>query len=191
MNRQVGPSIVLSVFIVCFFAVALFRHEPKRLAADRAGKQALRDDSGPRPSTGPPRIDFRRRLTAKSTGAPPPGGPVAVSETARPREAIIVTTSELGPPTIRTAASRYETAGGQPVPVGADVDPRPHPVRAVNQPLSAFTVVERDETIADVAVRIYGSTGAADALWRSNRDLLPDKDSPLTAGTLLRTPSVR
>ncbi len=30
MNRQAGPSIVLSVLIVCFFAVALFQRDPPR-----------------------------------------------------------------------------------------------------------------------------------------------------------------
>ncbi len=30
MNRQAGPSIVISVLIVCFFAVALFPRDPKR-----------------------------------------------------------------------------------------------------------------------------------------------------------------
>jgi hypothetical protein len=52
-------------------------------------------------------------------------------------------------------------------------------------------VVEPNETIADVALRVYGTSEDADALWRANRDTLPRLDSPLSAGTLLRTPSLR
>ena len=29
----------------------------------------------------------------------------------------------------------------------------------------------------------------ADTLWRANRDLLPHRDSPLSAGAVLRTPA--
>jgi hypothetical protein len=59
-----------------------------------------------------------------------------------------------------------------------------------HSPRFAFTVVEEGETIWDVALRVYGSTGQADTLWRANRDALARKDSPLLAGTLLRTPSL-
>ena len=46
MNRQVGPSIALSVSIVCFFAVALFRHDPRPRTAHGTEKQAFRGDIG-------------------------------------------------------------------------------------------------------------------------------------------------
>jgi hypothetical protein len=58
----------------------------------------------------------------------------------------------------------------------------------LRRPRAPFTVVERDETISDVAVRVYGTTDAADRLWRANRDLLSRRDSALTPGTFLRTP---
>ncbi|MGO9471686.1 MAG: hypothetical protein ACLQIB_15170 [Isosphaeraceae bacterium] len=61
----------------------------------------------------------------------------------------------------------------------------------MQQPASAFTVVKQGEAIGDVAVRIYGSSDALDALWRANRDLLPTKDTPLSQGTFLRTPNMR
>jgi hypothetical protein len=64
------------------------------------------------------------------------------------------------------------------------------PQRA-HQPSQAVTVVGRDETISDVALRVYGTTSQADALWRANRDALPQRDSPLLPGTLLRTPTIR
>jgi hypothetical protein len=83
-----------------------------------------------------------------------------------------------------------ENAIGRPVPAKEDVIEKPHQRQMAHQPRAAFTVVERDETIGDVAVRIYGSIDALDVLWRANRDLLPQKDSPLSPGTFLRTPSV-
>ena len=56
---------------------------------------------------------------------------------------------------------------------------------------SAFTVTLPSETVEDVCVRVYGTKDLADSLWRSNRDTLPRRDSPLEAGTLLRTPELR
>jgi hypothetical protein len=56
---------------------------------------------------------------------------------------------------------------------------------------SAFTVVEANETITDVAVRVYGTAQETDLLWRANRDTMPRQDSALSPGTLLRTPMVR
>jgi len=49
--------------------------------------------------------------------------------------------------------------------------------------------VEDGETLEDVTLRIYGSSDQLDLLWRANRDLLPRKNSPLSAGTVLRTPA--
>jgi hypothetical protein len=49
--------------------------------------------------------------------------------------------------------------------------------------------VQKDESLRDVAIRIYGSSDMLDSLWRANRDVLPSKDSPLTEGTVLRTPA--
>ena len=61
-------------------------------------------------------------------------------------------------------------------------------IEAARQPGSAFTIVDPDETLEDVARRIYGSGGVADALWRANRDALSRRDSQLSAGMVLRTP---
>jgi hypothetical protein len=55
---------------------------------------------------------------------------------------------------------------------------------------SAFTVVEANERMEDVALRIYGTRDESDGLWRANRDALDRKDSPLSPGMLLRTPNV-
>jgi hypothetical protein len=59
------------------------------------------------------------------------------------------------------------------------------------QPDAEFTVVGPNESIEDVAVRVYGRTERSDALWRANRDSLPRRDTPLAAGVVLRTPSLR
>jgi len=92
---------------------------------------------------------------------------------------------------IRPASVRSSNASERALPPKSDLDEKPRRGRTGHQPRSAFTVVERDETIGDVAVRIYGSIDAVDVLWRANRDFLPNKDSPLSPGTFLRTPTVR
>lgn len=53
---------------------------------------------------------------------------------------------------------------------------------------SAFVRVEPGESLADVAVRVYGSKDAAVALWSANRDQLGGPDEPLPPGCVLRTP---
>jgi hypothetical protein len=55
-------------------------------------------------------------------------------------------------------------------------------------PKSPFTVVQEGEKLADVANRVYGTSDAAESLWRANRDQVSLIDSPLSRGTLLRTP---
>ena len=62
-------------------------------------------------------------------------------------------------------------------------------VEVVRQPDSPFTIVEPNETLEDVARRIYGSGDHVDSLWRANRDALPQRNSPLSAGMVLRTPN--
>jgi hypothetical protein len=64
-------------------------------------------------------------------------------------------------------------------------------IEFAREPESDFTAVEASETIQDVAVRVYGSADRADALWRANRDSLPSRDTPLSAGIVLRTPIIR
>ncbi len=62
----------------------------------------------------------------------------------------------------------------------------------VNAPRSpgVFTTVERGETLADVATRVYGTSGTAAHVWRANRDQLLTVETPPRAGMLLRTPSL-
>ena len=58
-------------------------------------------------------------------------------------------------------------------------------------PRSAFTVALPSETIEDVSGRVYGTAEVADSLWRANRDTLPQRNSPLSGGMLLRTPRIQ
>jgi hypothetical protein len=87
---------------------------------------------------------------------------------------------------IRTASKSSARPGVAPVTAA-----RPRRDHRARQPRAAFTVVEANETITDVAVRVYGTADEADVLWRANRDAMPRQDSPLSPGTLLRTPIVR
>jgi hypothetical protein len=63
--------------------------------------------------------------------------------------------------------------------------PRPTPTPTTR---GAFTVVEEGETLADVAIRVYGDADRAEDLWRSNRDQAPGRTGLLRTGMLLRTP---
>jgi hypothetical protein len=72
--------------------------------------------------------------------------------------------------------------------VGSDRSKSREQPEADRHPGSAFTIVLGKETLPDVARRIYGSGELADSLWRANRDALSRRDSPLSAGMVLRTP---
>jgi hypothetical protein len=190
MNSQVGPSIILSVFIVCFFAVALFRHEPRHSAARGGGKQALRGNPGQAPRSASRPTDIGARLAAPSIRRPLRPAPETASEKARGGTNAF-TSAEVSSPIVRPASARSETAIERLLSSEGDVVEKANREPAAQRPRSAFTVVERDETIRDVAVRIYGSLDAVDSLWRANRDLLPTRESALSPGTFLRTPIVR
>ena len=65
--------------------------------------------------------------------------------------------------------------------------PKTEPARPA--PRSPFTRVLPDETLDDVARRVYGPGANRLALWRANRDQLPTAETPVTPGMLLRTPT--
>jgi hypothetical protein len=216
MNQRVGPSLVYSFLIVCFFAVALFQPDGARSAGGRSrlgpneaaarlrqgsrsgrdrgaskrSEQTARDGNSSTPRTiasAQPRGSSAQAgagvallpsptgsaaLNAhgdRSAGEPASGSPNAPVQRASARS----DRGQSGTTRARAAASEVERS------VGA------------REPRSAFTVAEHDETIDDVAVRVYGTSDKADALWRANRDTLPRKDSPLSPGMLLRTPRGR
>jgi hypothetical protein len=184
MNRQVGPSIVLSVLIVCFFAVALFQHDPPRSAHNR-GRAGLADRSAPSraaPAPGPshaPTVQTAAADTPKPSSARPysPSRPVDWGgDSSIPR----VAPAEAG--SVVRASARSAVSDGAK---------RPARTESVRQPGSEFTVALANETIEDVAFRVYGSTDQAESLWRANRDSLPRRESPLATGVVLRTPTIR
>jgi hypothetical protein len=193
MNRQVGPSLVLSVLIVCFFAVALFEHEPSR------GRMRARP-ALPLPTRG---SSEEARLPARDDRSRPPGALASgsrrtaagfVQPDPRPRsvrgDRIATPTSDAPVPAVRATDRSLDRLAGH-VRGSVETNRSRGLSDHGDRPRSAFTLVREDETIADVALRIYGNTDEADALWRANRDAIPRKDSPLAPGTLLRTPHLR
>jgi hypothetical protein len=90
--------------------------------------------------------------------------------------------------TARPQTPRSEKLEGKPAPKTALASPAPVVREDVSEPGPGFAIARPGETLPDVALRVYGSTDASEVIWRSNRDLLPHRDSPLRAGALLRTP---
>ena len=216
MSRQAGPSIVLSVLIVCFFAVALFQRDLPRSHASRA-RSAARDSVG---RISPGRLPAlgrapsgqsetgkqANRLPARREFSSLPGGRSATDGKNRVasgepdqregglRQPVTEATRQRGsgsPPgqsqqaSVRSSRLRHPSV---PASVASSTSQK---VASARGPRSAFTVVEPSETIEDVSSRVYGTTKEADSLWRANRDTLPQRDSPLSTGMLLRTPIVR
>ena len=199
MNRQVGPSIVLSVLIVCFFAVALFQRDPPRASPQQkrgvlggvidgslSAQSTTPDFSSSRPIASTARskvssvsiVSSARRSTNNSVSgrnAEGPGVGAVLNSTAPSRR----------PASVRSPSSPIASSSTLPTArtVGRSA--------AARRPRSAFTVVEADETISDVALRIYGTTDEVESLWQANRESLQSRDSPISSGMLLRTPRVR
>lgn len=165
MSQQLGATYTLSVLVVLCCAVAFYRPE-KPAPAPPAGRAKAEDA---RPVKTPPSAE-RPRPAGDATVArvaPPPAHRTEVTPPARPE--------------VTAAASAEVPAPEKPRAVARKV-PRPTETRG------AFAHVEPGETLADVAARVYGSAAKVDLLWRSNRDQVRSPDSPLAAGTLLRTP---
>jgi nucleoid-associated protein YgaU len=178
MNRQVGPSIVLSVLIVCFFAVALFQRDRPRATRDRPRVEPRDAIAGSSPGARPYVDGSSRRVSAPVTvkGLP---------ETTHVASRAVVQASSVAPAAFQLARAPDESRAEPDGPKPQDS------VAVARQPRAAFTVVNAAETIQDVALRVYGSTVQVDSLWRANRDALPRRDSPLSTGMVLRTPDLR
>jgi hypothetical protein len=181
MNRQVGPSIVLSVLIVCFFAVALYQPDPPRpphgsarsTAAGAIAQSASTPPRGPsRPFLG--QSESAELVKSVSGRSEVPARPIALTSDR----------SNATSQRVLARSSRSPDLGF----VGPDGSKTGERIEAARQPGSAFTIVDADETLEDVALRIYGSGAVADSLWRANRDALSRRDSQLSAGMVLRTP---
>jgi hypothetical protein len=216
MSRQAGPSIVLSVLIVCFFAVALFQRDLPRSHASRA-RPAVRDSVARTSPGGLPalgrtpsgqseaggqvsRSPDRREVSSLPGGRSATDGKNRLASGAPdqradvPGQPVTATTGQRGsgsPPGQFQQASARSSRLRQPSVPESVASSTSHKTASARGPRSAFTVVEPSETIEDVASRVYGTTLLADSLWRANRDTLPQRKSPLSTGMLLRTPSVR
>jgi nucleoid-associated protein YgaU len=185
MNRQVGPSILLSVAIVCFFAVALYQHDPPQSrdvgSRSRSADAIARSGSAPEKDTirsGSGRAD--KAADAHSVPAQHESKPQIITTGASPPSR----TNLKRPPTrvVRQGASGR---------IGSYEATNLRPTDRAQRPAAPFTIVEADETLEDVARRIYGSSIHVDSLWRANRDNLSQRNAPLAAGTVLRTPTLR
>ena len=175
---------MLSVLIVCFFAVALFQRDRPRATRDRPRVEPRDAIAGSAPSARPYVDGSSRRVSAPVTvkGLP---------ETTHVASRAVVQASSVAPAAFQR--KKVERSARAPDESRAEADgPKPQDSVAVaRQPRAAFTVVNAAETIQDVALRVYGSTVQVDSLWRANRDALPRRDSPLSTGMVLRTPDLR
>jgi hypothetical protein len=175
---------VLSVLIVCFFAVALYRPDPPRPPHGRARSTA--GDAIARSASTPP-----QRSTRSSSGQSE-STELLQPEFARrevPARPIALASESSIPP--------FEPAPAQPPrprsanSFGSEASKRGQRIEVARRPDSAFTTVVANEMLQDVARRVYGSGDFADSLWRANRDTLPRRDYALSTGMVLRTPVVR
>lgn len=180
MNRQVIPSMLLSVLIVCVFAIVLFERDPEAAGGQpgRAGAVAKSVAAPPSPSTDPSRADVLR-----------PEGPPRQVETSKQSTSAPAPLPVPADPAPKSASQEATVANPAATTITPTADAHsPMSTSAPIGPHSAFTVVQKGETLKDVAVRVYGSSDRLAPLWRANRDLLPKSDSPLSAGAVLRTP---
>jgi hypothetical protein len=168
MNQHLAASYSLSVMIVVFFAIALYRADPP-----------------PQPSRTQPVVSNRK---ADSGSLSTSDGKTSIAGTGPRAEAASPTRVE---PSIasKVEAIRVPAASNPPQAPESVVrqvsrpSRRPGPVRK-----GAFTMVAVDETLEDVAIRVYGSADSAVELWRSNRDQLPTRETLPRVGMVLRTP---
>jgi nucleoid-associated protein YgaU len=178
MNRQVVPSMILSVFIVCFFSVLLYDREKPRSAVEPAKGERKREASS---KVEPPAAPVPPPSSKKPSTSPAVPAPEASSpKGAEPASAV---TPEAPAP--KAAAA---TVVSEPAAEPQKTAPSPPP-SAPPEPRGAFTTAKDGESLDDIAVRVYGSADQAESLWRANRDQLPRRNSPIKAGAVLRTPA--
>lgn len=181
MTRHLGVNVFFSVLIVIFFAVILYQpEEPLADAHASAVKPAESESEPPSPASASP--------VAEAT--PLPAAPRPTEEA--PQAPPVVHTI---PTSHRPAVAQAETSSSQSKPSRparavprASKPTKPRPRGSVSTSRTPFIQAGAGETLDDVALRVFGSSDAARALWMANRDILPDRDSPLSAGMVLRTP---
>jgi hypothetical protein len=179
MDTGVGASFVLSFLVVGVAAIALRPNRESKTPSPSASTIPTAPASSPavRPSLADhplspqttPRPTSRTGLSRKEAGTDGHSPPVRTTAHTVVQEAV---------------PARTGPAARRNVDNGAGTGRRP----AGRRPRDPFTDVESGESLDDVALRIYGSTEAAKALWIANRDQVESPNAPLRAGMLLRTP---
>jgi hypothetical protein len=143
-----------------------------------------------------------QKATAEPTASPVPQGDSASSSPPKPSRASTrdkpAAEPQVLPQSPASKSSRPTTAPakeGTARSLGPAIADAPPVTKRASEPAAesarqqAFTSVRQGETLRDVAIRVYGSADELDSLWRVNRDVLPHRDSLLTAGSVLRTPA--
>jgi nucleoid-associated protein YgaU len=207
MNRQALPSIVCSVSIVCFFAIALYpRDGETRKLAQRDGPTTPRAGSPKRPGSpggNPPGGEVRTRAISAGVSNIPVVSAAPVRQAATRQTAATLGPRELSRETgrgtsrgrvneaaaaVRVASARASQAETPSAPAKGRAESTPRSLGKLAR--APFTVVGSGETMADVARRVYGHADDVESLWRANRDVAREPGSPLAPGTVLHTPAM-
>ncbi len=186
MNEHAGAASALSVLIVGLFAILLHDRQPspppRPPMADSS--PAPRKSSSPIASTesGKSVSKAGKPAAVKPVLAPDPGRVVTRSpEISAPLAAPLPKPAPPAPP-VKKLASSVARLAPEAAQKGTSTPSKP------STPKAPFTVVRNGEDLVAVANRVYGSSSAAEGLWKANRDQVNSIDSPLRRGTLLRTP---
>jgi hypothetical protein len=170
-NPGVGASFALSFLIVGVAAV--FLHPSLDGTSKAAARPSDRGEpSGTRVSAREPESESRAgREQGRSRASEAPAAPRRVEPADAPGTASLADELPSSGPGV---VARYRSVARR-LPPG-------------RRPGSPFTDVGQGESLADVALRVYGSSDATEPLWMANRDRVDRPDATLPAGTVLRTP---
>jgi nucleoid-associated protein YgaU len=184
MDARVGVSFALSFLLVGLAAVVFYQPErPSTSTSDATSAARIEPKSVEAKSVPPPARQAWHEQSSEEQAAstrteyPLPTPTVARAKMIRPQS--MPAREETRP--LRTLARAEEPnrpAVTQPISTRGEL----------RSPRSAFTTAEPGETLAGVALRIYGTDEALRKLWLANRDQFARPEDPLEAGTILRTP---
>jgi nucleoid-associated protein YgaU len=171
MNRNVTASFSLSVSLVLLFAVLLYQPDGPV--------------SKPLQATSVAQAEPRKPISDLTEGRPPltPGSPLTESS-AGDGESDAPTPT----PVARVEATEPAAVELKSGPSRGERSRETRPAMGTPRPTSAFTHARPGESLADIAIRVYGSPDSAGKIWMANRDLIVSPDAVPPGGTLLRTP---
>ncbi len=181
MDKNVSASFTLSVLVVAFFAVALYQPDSRLQSSPARAKPSLKAKPVEDRSAAGPVLP----IVAPIPSSPDPPKAEPKVALARSRDADVSQVIRRVEPatTAAVAARNVSPPRNEAGRSFHRVIPQPD-----REPRGAFSSVRAGETLPDVARRVYGSAGDTALLWKANRDLIENKDSPLRPGTMLRTP---